>query len=354
MRPRIGTLHVLQTAVTLQFAAVVALCLAGVISTNAPDAGAAFGVLSVFEMSRRVAFVHLRRFYLRRFTKLTADDISFIDGPRHLHEAEGGASEGGANEGGANEGDEAGDGEAGDGEAGDAATNAAATDKDAIPLRVGDVLFRKGGHVLSIFVLFFFHQLFKEAALIVALSGGSFLLVTLQISVLRSQHHWRIFRYLFGASDRVRDGRLAKHNAASASVALTCGVVSSYAIGQVLDVRELDLATELVILPLTFGDALGEIIGTPFGRHKFKVFGLGETNEKSVEGCVAVFAGSFVPCMVAVGLADVRPQTWALPLLVSIATTVVETISFRSTDNFTIPLANSLILLLWTRFFHLH
>ena len=349
MRPRIGTLHVLQTAVTLQFAAVVALCLAGVISTNAPDAGAAFGVLSVFEMSRRVAFVHLRRFYLRRFTKLTADDISFIDGPRHLHEAEGGASEGGANEGGANEGDEA-----GDGEAGDAATNAAATDKDAIPLRVGDVLFRKGGHVLSIFVLFFFHQLFKEAALIVALSGGSFLLVTLQISVLRSQHHWRIFRYLFGASDRVRDGRLAKHNAASASVALTCGVVSSYAIGQVLDVRELDLATELVILPLTFGDALGEIIGTPFGRHKFKVFGLGETNEKSVEGCVAVFAGSFVPCMVAVGLADVRPQTWALPLLVSIATTVVETISFRSTDNFTIPLANSLILLLWTRFFHLH
>jgi len=58
---------------------------------------------------------------------------------------------------------------------------------------------------------------------------------------------------------------------------------------------------QVVLLPLTFGDALGEVIGTPFGRHRFKVRGLGEINQKSLEGCVAVFLGSLVPLLIIAG-----------------------------------------------------
>ena len=75
---------------------------------------------------------------------------------------------------------------------------------------------------------------------------------------------------------------------------------------------------QVVLLPLTFGDALGEVIGTPFGRHRFKVRGLGEINQKSLEGCVAVFLGSLVPLLIIAGARFARPSpalsTSLLPL----------------------------------------
>ena len=64
---------------------------------------------------------------------------------------------------------------------------------------------------------------------------------------------------------------------------------------------------QVVLLPLTFGDALGEVIGTPFGRHRFKVRGLGEINQKSLEGCVAVFLGSLVPLLIIAGARSPSP-----------------------------------------------
>merc|ERR1712099_192861 len=105
------------------------------------------------------------------------------------------------------------------------------------------------------------------------------------------------------------------------------------------------------MLPLTYGDALGEILGTPFGRHKFKVRGFGEINEKSLEGCAAVFLGALLPCFIAVATSSqpVLSITWTLPVALSVLTTLTETFSFRSTDNFVIPVCNAAFVAIWWR-----
>merc|ERR1719353_2754684 len=77
------------------------------------------------------------------------------------------------------------------------------------------------------------------------------------------------------------------------------------------------LITQLVMLPLSYGDAMGEIIGTPFGGRwfwKFKVRGFGEINQKSIEGCIAVFLGALVPCLIAVGTSaeGAKANAWIL------------------------------------------
>ena len=311
-------LCILSSLSVSQLALVILLLATSVIEASWTSIVIASAALFVFETTRRIVFTHLRVCYLRRIG-LNASDIRYIDGPRdELHELQN-------------------------------------DERTECRIRVADVLFRKGGHVVSLIVLFLFHRHIAEEAFIVALSLGSALMIGLQVATLKyDKSWWHILRYLYGASDRIRDGRLAKHNAMSASVALTFGIVTSYALGKAaIRTSDFDLASELVILPLTFGDALGEIIGTPFGRHRFKVIGFGEINQKSVEGCIAVCIGSFVPCTIASAISDIRAETWALPGIVALATTFVETISFRSTDNFTIPFVNSTILVLWTRFFNL-
>ena len=60
-------------------------------------------------------------------------------------------------------------------------------------------------------------------------------------------------------------------------------------------------------LSVSFGDGLGEMIGRPFGKIKYKIF-----SEKSLEGSIAVFLGSFVGLIIALGanlmLGD--PNVW--------------------------------------------
>lgn len=305
----------------LQVSLLAVMLAAGQIRAAGADVAVAAALVVAFEGARRVAFVHARVAFLLRFARLTPATIREIDGPR-IHLGATWLDDLQSNE---------------------------LTKKH---LKAADILFRKGGHVLSLIVLFLFHRYIAQAAMIVALSAGSFLLVGAQIAAMHVQGDWwRGLRYLFGASDRIRDGRFAKYNSMMASVALNLGVVATYFAGTVgLREEDFDIASEFILLPLTFGDALGEIVGTPFGRRRFSVSGFGETNLKSVEGCVAVFLGSLLPCSVAAAVADVTVHTWALPAILAAVTTAVETISFRSTDNLTIPLANAAVLVAWARF----
>ena len=98
-------------------------------------------------------------------------------------------------------------------------------------------------------------------------------------------------------------------------------------------------------------DALGEVIGTPFGRHRFKVKGLGEINEKSLEGCAAVFLGSLIPGLIVLGTGAADPcaipAAWGLAAAIAVLTTITETIAFRSTDNFVIPACNAVLVVIW-------
>ena len=106
----------------------------------------------------------------------------------------------------------------------------------------------------------------------------------------------------------------------------------------------------LVYAPLIIGDALGELVGGPYGGKYFSVFavrGLGEINRKSIEGCLAVFVGSLVSCLIVCTAFGVIHFTWALLcFILATVTTIVETLSFRSTDNALIPICNCLVLVL--------
>lgn len=93
----------------------------------------------------------------------------------------------------------------------------------------------------------------------------------------------------------------------------------------------------IVTLPCAYGDCLAEIIGVN-GRLRFDVCGLGERNNKSIEGMLAMFLGSVLPCLPyreAVG-------GWPYLLIVGVFATIAETWTPRGFDNVSIPLASAL------------
>lgn len=106
----------------------------------------------------------------------------------------------------------------------------------------------------------------------------------------------------------------------------------------------------LVFLPVALGDAMGEIIGSFYGKRKFAVKGFGEVNKKSLEGCAAVFGFSLGATMLStfVFWPDELPLEWKvlLPICVSMLSTLTETLAFRSTDNFLIPVCNAVLVIL--------
>jgi len=153
---------------------------------------------------------------------------------------------------------------------------------------------------------------------------------------------------------RVRDGKQAYINLRVANITSgTAALVANYVVdwlttcgpGNTDSGDTLVSMTWLMFLPVLLGDAMGEIIGAPFGRHTFNVKGFGDINKKSVEGCAAVFFSSLVSTLSSAFVAwpDELPSVgWkvGLPLMVSALTVLTETYSFRSTDNFVIPVCN--------------
>ena len=107
---------------------------------------------------------------------------------------------------------------------------------------------------------------------------------------------------------------------------------------------------------LLFGDAFGEIIGAPFGKHTFSVKGLGEINKKSIEGCIAVFITTLIPSWILIYVkSDWKNEYWLYWTVVigSVLCVLTETFSFRSTDNFTIPVVMAIFYSIMFRVYYL-
>jgi phytol kinase len=102
------------------------------------------------------------------------------------------------------------------------------------------------------------------------------------------------------------------------------------------------------LMPLTWGDALGAIIGQRYGHHNYTVGG----RTRSVEGSVAMFFWSWVSTSLALYIMPYllgRPLiNWLLALIyggaVALACTIVEALSPWGIDNLTIPVAAVLVL----------
>ena len=92
-------------------------------------------------------------------------------------------------------------------------------------------------------------------------------------------------------------------------------------------------------------DASAEIVGSLIGKQKLRVWGMGEVNRKSVEGTVAGFVASLAVCL-AVVFSRHLPMSWAiLAVVISLSNTLLELLSPRGTDDFTMATANALLCL---------
>jgi phytol kinase len=92
---------------------------------------------------------------------------------------------------------------------------------------------------------------------------------------------------------------------------------------------------------VAWGDAIGEPVGTRWGRHPYRVPSIGGlTVTRSVEGSAAVLIASTLACGFALIAAGIDLNA-ALPAagLVGLVTMLVEAVSHHGTDNFTIQLA---------------
>jgi len=288
-----------------------------------------------------LVFVLMRRVLLKRFVGFSAEEIAEIETPRmHLpHEW----------------------------------LNSLLEDpKKRWRVRVVDAAIRKGGHVYSgvgaLFVTF--HFLMKSDGLFELLLAYTLkiaLRASIQTCLLWLYHgaehasKWQFFSFAFAGADRIRDGRSAHINRITSWVSSLWGLIVAYLIAySVLPPIQEDgniwmLALDAAMAPVIFGDACGELVGGPFGRHTFEVKGFGEINKKSYEGCFAVFLGSLMS-MPLLALSPTNPPvgTWlALPCVLAVITTITETASFRGTDNFTIPVINMVTLAAWYKVFGL-
>jgi hypothetical protein len=156
-------------------------------------------------------------------------------------------------------------------------------------------------------------------------------------------------RVVYGAQTRIMDGVLGRAN---------CLLITTLWSGFKFIFVPLSLRLAAHFPPETFAplfafiwpsylaaDACSEIVGSLFGKQKLRVWGLGEVNRKSVEGTVAGFLASLAVCL-AVVFGRQLPLSWAvLAVVISLSNTLLELLSPRGTDDFTMATANALLCL---------
>ena len=97
-------------------------------------------------------------------------------------------------------------------------------------------------------------------------------------------------------------------------------------------------------LTMSLGDGLGEMIGRPFGRIRYKIF-----SEKSLEGSLAVFVGTAIAVTIslAVNSMIMLPGVWWKILVIAVIGAIVESLSYKFLDNATLPGITALMVYLF-------
>ena len=92
---------------------------------------------------------------------------------------------------------------------------------------------------------------------------------------------------------------------------------------------------------VAWGDAIGEPVGTRWGRHRYTVPSIGGVSAtRSLEGSTAVLLASSAACAIALGFAGVDGWTALRAAAVTgLVTTMVEAVSHHGMDNLTIQVA---------------
>lgn len=97
------------------------------------------------------------------------------------------------------------------------------------------------------------------------------------------------------------------------------------------------------MLPLAYGDGLGAVIGRKFGRHPYRII-----DKKSIEGSLAVFAGTAVSLLVGMVYYGVPLQNAAwMSAAIGLVIMVVEGVTPKGLDNLAIPITAVVLFLLF-------
>jgi hypothetical protein len=160
-------------------------------------------------------------------------------------------------------------------------------------------------------------------------------------------------RMFYGATARVLDGIQGRANVLCITTMWNGFKFVMIPIGLEL-ARVFPAATYGVVyafiwLSYAVADIASEVFGSVFGRHGIRVWGLGDINRKSWEGVLAAFA-----CTLAVNLAIVAtnglpPAWWGLAVVIAVMNPLVELVSPRGTDDFTMATSNALVCLAFGR-----
>ena len=95
-------------------------------------------------------------------------------------------------------------------------------------------------------------------------------------------------------------------------------------------------------LSVSLGDGLGEMIGRPYGKIKYRIF-----EERSLEGTIAVFVGTAVSIFVALAVNKMLAvDIWWKIIVVALLGTIVEACNYRFMDNVTLPAIVALMMYL--------
>jgi len=100
------------------------------------------------------------------------------------------------------------------------------------------------------------------------------------------------------------------------------------------------------ILPMAYGDSAASLVGEKYGRIKYKLLA-----RKSLEGSAAMFLASFLSVTASLAffsmLYSLSLLNWVIPAFaVASATTLVEALSPKGSDNLTVPALGALTLLM--------
>lgn len=92
---------------------------------------------------------------------------------------------------------------------------------------------------------------------------------------------------------------------------------------------------------VAWGDAIGEPVGTRWGRHRYTVPSIGGVSaSRSIEGSAAVLVASAAACTIVLIAAGVGTSAAiGAGVVVGVVTTIVEAVSHHGLDNLTIQIA---------------
>jgi len=201
-------------------------------------------------------------------------------------------------------------------------------------LKVMDAINRRTGHTtINIFRIWYFGYGLNSYAMRLQTAIIHLVVInSIKVTSESGDFCWDIGRFVFCGA-RVFDGRLGRFNLVVVNFWAYTGRIIMFELlidTAITDQNVVAILFMLAMQPLVWGDSAGEIVGSFFGQIRFKVYGFGDINEKSVEGTAAVFIASFVSmCLVYYVMMAQEPASMQIftyhPVVVFAYTCVVAT-----------------------------